>query len=191
MYTCIYHFLICMCIYIHNNMNKFIMLVNFRVIMRWSYPGKKKTTEKTSFDHGASQIPCRVADVLAHKKQVLQPTKVFKNDLVHSSPSLKHSMSISSWNLDMWGHIYIGSIFSIYFPASNVGDFLVLTTRFQSYKQFASRPTNEAERHPLGAGVVRTGRNVTDIIIYLLSILCTYIYMWIYAYAYVYIYTCR
>ena len=60
-YACVY-------IYIHNNMNKFIMLVNFRVIMRWSYPGKKKTTEKTSFDHGASQIPCRVADVLAHKK---------------------------------------------------------------------------------------------------------------------------
>ena len=60
-----------------------------------------------------------------------------------------------------------------------MGDFLVLTTRFQSYKQFASRPTNEAERHPLGAGVVRTGRNVTDIIIYLLSILCTYIYIYI------------
>jgi hypothetical protein len=57
------------------------------------------------------------------KKQVLQPTKVFKNDLVHSSPSLKHSMSISSWNLNMWGHIYIGSIFFHIFSSFKRGWF--------------------------------------------------------------------
>ena len=121
------------------------------------------------------------------KKQVLQPTKVFKNDLVHSSPSLKHSMSISSWNLDMWGHIYIGSIFFHIFSSFKRGWFLGVDDEVSELQAVCLATDQRGwEASPGRRGCENWEKCHWHNNLFTIYIM--YIYIYIYRYMYIYIY---